>query len=57
MDGNCSKETFLLFNTLDIAPLRSSPFGLVPEPGEESVSYTHLRAPRDLSTSRMPSSA
>ena len=22
-----------------------------------SVSYTHLRAPRDLSTSRMPSSA
>ena len=36
MDGNCSKETFLLFNTLDIAPLRSSPFGLVPEPGEES---------------------
>ena len=23
----------------------------------KSVSYTHLRAPRDLSTSRMPSSA
>ena len=23
----------------------------------QSVSYTHLRAPRDLSTSRMPSSA
>ena len=25
--------------------------------GPESVSYTHLRAPRDLSTTRMPSSA
>ena len=25
--------------------------------GTESVSYTHLRSPRDLSTSRMPSSA
>ena len=24
---------------------------------QEPVSYTHLRAPRDLSTSRMPSSA
>ena len=24
---------------------------------KEAVSYTHLRAPRDLSTSRMPSSA
>ena len=26
-------------------------------PITEAVSYTHLRAPRDLSTSRMPSSA
>ena len=26
-------------------------------PGDYAVSYTHLRAPRDLSTSRMPSSA
>ena len=26
-------------------------------PWNDSVSYTHLRAPRDLSTSRMPSSA
>ena len=27
------------------------------KPGDTAVSYTHLRAPRDLSTSRMPSSA
>ena len=26
-------------------------------PGDGSVSYTHLPSPRDLSTSRMPSSA
>ena len=31
--------------------------GLVTTANVEAVSYTHLRAPRDLSTSRMPSSA
>ena len=29
----------------------------VEDPREEAVSYTHLPSPRDLSTSRMPSSA
>ena len=32
-------------------------FKIVPVPGAKSVSYTHLRAPRDRQKSRMPSSA
>ena len=36
---------------------RSDGFPIVLLHGFPSVSYTHLRSPRDLSTSRMPSSA
>ena len=32
-------------------------FTAIGMPAQQPVSYTHLRSPRDLSTSRMPSSA
>ena len=39
------------------SPLAKKLFGVDGVVGVFPVSYTHLRAPRDLSTSRMPSSA
>ena len=53
---------FTLFGALDMA--QDTQFVRVIEirptlttPGEKPVSYTHLRAPRDRTRSRMPSSA